>query len=273
MKNTLDEARILMLGSQVLLGFQYRSFFEKGYDKLPWGDRACELSALFALLVTLGALFVPVARHRLIEQGKDSERFHHFAMMVIRLALAPFLVAITLDLAVAGNRILGPSGGAATGALTATAGGAFLYGHFFNRHRKPRTKPEDGMEKTDLAMVLTEPFEKLPEAAKLVHLASLGCIALATIVLMAPAAYHRIVENGEDSERFHRFASRMVLLALALLAPGFSGEVYVVMERAGLPRAAWVCAALLLLSFYAAWFGAMLLLRKRILLHLQEKTA
>ena len=65
----------------------------------------------------------------------------------------------------------------------------------------------------------------------------------------------------------------MVLLALALLAPGFSGEVYVVMERAGLPRAAWVCAALLLLSFYAAWFGAMLLLRKRILLHLQEKTA
>jgi len=298
-KNTLDEARILMLGSQVLLGFQYRSFFEKGYDKLPWGDRACELSALFALLVTLGALFVPVARHRLIEQGKDSERFHHFAMMVIRLALAPFLVAITLDLAVAGNRILGPSGGAATGALTATAGGAFLYGHFFNRHRKPRTKPEDGMEKTDLAhrivqvltearvvlpgaqallgfqlaMVLTEPFEKLPEAAKLVHLASLGCIALATIVLMAPAAYHRIVENGEDSERFHRFASRMVLLALALLAPGFSGEVYVVMERAGLPRAAWVCAALLLLSFYAAWFGAMLLLRKRILLHLQEKTA
>jgi hypothetical protein len=41
---------------------------------------------------------------------------------------------------------------------------------------------------------------------------------------MAPAAYHRIVEQGEDTERFHTLASRMVLLALALLAPGFSAS-------------------------------------------------
>src|SRR4051794_3084783 len=61
-KNALDEARILVLGAQVLLGFQYRVFFEKGYDKLPPADRWCELAALLALLVSVGALFLPASR-------------------------------------------------------------------------------------------------------------------------------------------------------------------------------------------------------------------
>lgn len=80
---------------------------------------------------------------------------------------------------------------------------------------------------------------------------------------MAPAAYHRMVERGQDSERFHSFASRMVLLALALLAPGFAGDLYVVLERAGFPAAAWPCATVTLVAFYAAWFGAMVWLRGR----------
>lgn len=287
-KNALDETRILMLGSQVLLGFQYRAFLEKGFDKLPGADKALQIVALFALLVTVGALFLVPARHRLIEGGNDSERFQDFIMLVARVALAPFSIAITLDLAVAGERIMGPSGGAAVGALTGACAVAFLYGPFAHRDRRPRPPPEDGMEKTDLshrivqvltearvvlpgaqallgfqlAMVLMEPFEQLPKAAKVIHLCSLGFIALATIVLMAPAAYHRIVENGEDTERFHSFASRMVLLAMALIAPGLSGELYVVLLRAGFPGAAPVCGLVALASFYLAWFGATLLVRR-----------
>ena len=80
---------------------------------------------------------------------------------------------------------------------------------------------------------------------------------------MAPAAYHRIVERGEDTERFHTFASRMVLLALALLAPGFAGDVFVVVHRAGFPEGALICSLLTLVCFYTGWFGAMLLLRRR----------
>ena len=114
-----------------------------------------------------------------------------------------------------------------------------------------------------LAMVMMEPFEQLPREAKIVHLASLGFIALATIVLMAPAAYHRIVDRGQDSERFHAFASRMVLLALAFLAPGFAGDLHLVLDRAGFPAAAWPCAAGALVAFYSAWFGAMVLMRSR----------
>ena len=113
-----------------------------------------------------------------------------------------------------------------------------------------------------LAMVLMEPFGQLPKEAKIVHLVGLACIALGTVMLMAPAAYHRIVERGEDTERFHDFASKMVLLAMALLAPGFAADLYVVLVRAGLPGFAWPAAIALLLLYYGVWFGAMLLLCK-----------
>src|SRR5207245_9203283 len=38
-KNALDAARLLVLGAQVLLGFQYRAFFERGYEKLGPAER------------------------------------------------------------------------------------------------------------------------------------------------------------------------------------------------------------------------------------------
>lgn len=288
-KNALDESRILVLGSQVLLGFQYRAFFEKGFEQLSPGERALELAALFLLLLTVGSLFLPASRHRIVEEGYDSARFHRFTMTVMRFVLLPFAVGLSFDLAVAGNRIAGAWGGAAAGALTFLAAMGFWYGHFAHRERKPEEEPEDEMEDTpleqriiqvltesrillpgaqallgfQLAMVLMEPFERLPRAAQLVHLGSLGFIALATIVLMAPPAYHRIVERGRDTERFHAFASKMVVLALALLGPGFAGDLYVVLQRAGYRLAALPVALGTLLVFYAAWFGAMFFIRRR----------
>ena len=288
-KNALDEARILVLGSQVLLGFQYRAFFEKGFEKLGTAERVLEIAALFALLVTVGALFLPAARHRIVEAGFDSARFHRFTMAVMRFVLLPFAIGLSFDLAVAGNRIAGAWAGAASGALTFLAAAAFWYGHFARDDRQGEEDAEDAMEEPpleqrivqvltearvvlpgaqallgfQLAMVLMEPFTQLPRPAQLVHLGSLGFIALATIVLMAPAAYHRIVERGRDTERFHAFASRMVLLALALLGPGFAGDLYVVLQRAGYRHAALPVAIGALLTFYAAWFGAMFLVRHR----------
>ncbi len=287
-KNALDEARMLVLGAQVLLGFQYRGFFEKAYDELSPVERALKMAALFALLATIGALFLIAGRHRIVEQGRDSARFHRFTRAVMQVVLLPFALALGFDLAIAGNRIGGAATGAAGGALTLAAALALWYGPFALRGRRIAEKEEDAMEDTplehrivevltearvQLAIVLMETFAKLPRDAQLVHLASLGFVTLATIVLMAPAAYHRIVERGRDTERFHGFASRMLLLALALLGPGFSGDLYVVLQRAGFARAALPVAAATLLVFYGAWFGAMFLLRRRRAPALRERTA
>jgi hypothetical protein len=288
-KNALDEARILVLGAQVLLGFQYRAFFEHGYEELSAAERALELGALFALLVVVAALFLPAARHRIVEHGRGTARFHHFTMLVMRLVLLPFALGLSFDLAIAGNRIAGPWGGAASGALAFAAALALWYGHFFHRDRQEEEEPEDAVEDTplehriievltearillpgaqallgfQLAMVLMEAFPRLPHAVQLVHLGSLGFVALATVVLMAPPAYHRIVERGRDTERFHAFASKMVLTALALLGPGFAGDLYVVLRRAGYERSALAIAVAALVIFYFGWFGAMAILRMR----------
>ena len=48
-----------------------------------------------------------------------------------------------------------------------------------------------------LAIVLTDGFEKLPAGLKLIHGAALIFVALAIILLMTPAPYHRIVYAGQ----------------------------------------------------------------------------
>ena len=248
-KNALDEARMLVLGAQVLLGFQYRGFFEKTYDELSPVERALKMAALFALLATIGALFLIASRHRIVEQGRDSARFHRFTRAVMQVVLLPFALALGFDLAIAGNRIGGAATGAAGGALTLAAALALWYGPFALRGRRIAEEAEDTMEDTplehrivevlnearvllpgaqallgfQLAIVLMETFAKLPRDAQLVHLASLGFVTFATIVLMAPAAYHRIVFSGQDAEEVHGVGSWFVTCATIPLAFGLAG--------------------------------------------------
>ena len=115
-----------------------------------------------------------------------------------------------------------------------------------------------------LAMTLMQGYEPLPESSKDMHLAATCAIAVTVVFLMAPPAYHRIVEGGEDTERFHRFASWMVLAAMVSLPLGFAGDLWVVVRKhLGSLTAAHVSAAAALLFFYGLWFAAMLALRAR----------
>lgn len=110
--------------------------------------------------------------------------------------------------------------------------------------------------------VFMERFEQLPPSLKELHIASLVAVAVCTILLMTPAAYHRIVEAGNDSEQFHRFASRILLAAMAFLALGVSGDFAVILLRVFSSAAlAAALASLLLIFFLVAWFGSTLYLR------------
>ena len=51
-----------------------------------------------------------------------------------------------------------------------------------------------------LIAMLMENFEKLPSASQYLHLVSLFLIAVSIILLIAPAAYQRRVEEGEDTD-------------------------------------------------------------------------
>src|SRR5581483_12256355 len=60
------------------------------------------------------------------------------------------------------------------------------------------------------AIVFTDSFEKLPRSSQLVHFITLIFTTLAIVLLIAPAAYHRIAESGEDNESFHNIASYLL---------------------------------------------------------------
>src|SRR2546423_15410222 len=101
-----------------------------------------------------------------------------------------------------------------------------------------------------------ESFDKLPDSSRYIHFASLAMVALSIVLLMTPAAYHRIVERGEETEHFHRFASRVLIAAMIPLGLGVCGDFFVVARKITQSEAVAMIAALcVLLFFFMMWFG------------------
>lgn len=200
---------------------------------------------LLLLLAVVGLVMLPAARHRIVERGQDTPGMLLFTKWCLRLALLPLALAIGIDLFTAGAQVGGNRVGAAISGGAVLLSIALWYGIVVLR--EPREKEEEDVKETpleekivqvltearvvfpgaqallgfQLAMMMMESFEKLPQSSKIVHLVSLCFIAATTTLLIAPAAFHRLVERGEDTERFHSFASAMVVLAMITLAPGF----------------------------------------------------
>lgn len=290
-KTGLDELRILVLGVQILLGFQYRAVLERGFAQLPPSAQVGNLVALGLLLLALALLLLPAPYHYLVLQGNNSQGFQRLISRTAGLALLPFALSLGAGLYVVAVKLLGQAGGLVAGLLGAAVALFWWYGYELLR-RPGRAAREDGAMQEDgnagpaeqtavkdkitdaltevrmvlpgaqallgfqFAGMLVEGFDKLPESSKWIHLASLGLIALSTILLMTPAAYHRIVYDGENTEEFYHFASRMLLAAMAFLALGLAGDFYVVLLKV-INSPAWALAltGLLLVVFFGLWFG------------------
>ena len=289
-QNALDETRMLVLGIQVLLGLNLKATFEPGFARLTELARDLKLVSLGLLLLAFGVIVAPAARHRLLDRGEDSASLHRFTVHATAFGLLPFATALGIDLFVAGAMTSSYVCGAASG-ITATAVAlAAWYGvPWLSRHGGPSSKeanvePAKLDEKVrhvltearvvlpgtqallgfQLITVFLEAFEKIPAAQKALHLASLGAVALTVVLLMLPAAYHRIAEDGEATERMHGVASRCVVAAMALLALGLSGELAVVIVHVtGSVVAAAASAAVTFLVLSIAWFGWALLRRRK----------
>ena len=283
---------MLVLGSQVLLGFQYRSAFEPGFEKLPLSSQYLKLSALGLMLIALGLLLAPGAYHRIVEEGEDTHALHRFTTKMMDFALLPFAVALGFDAYVAAERTLGSALALTLGLGASLLALFFWYGLELKRRgeREPEIREEQEMEREEdskrggskikdkikhvltecrvvlpgaqallgfqFVTTLMESFEKLPSSSKYVHLASLVLVAVSIVLLMTPAAYHRIVERGEETEHFHRFASRMLIAAMMPLALGISGDLFVVVRKITESSASAIASMVVsLLFFYGLWFG------------------
>jgi heme O synthase-like polyprenyltransferase len=115
-----------------------------------------------------------------------------------------------------------------------------------------------------LIIVLTSAFASLPALSKLIHALALGTMALTVILLVTPAAYHRIVYDGEHSEDMHRTGSRLVTAATIPLALGMVGDVYVTIQLMSGSTAVGIAAAAFALAVLAGlWLVYPLAMRQR----------
>ena len=297
-QNALDEARTLILGSQILLGFQYDSIFQRGFDELPDDARLLKLVALGLMVIAMILLMAPAPFHRLVERGNDSQRLLRYATRCVQWGMLPFAIGFGIDVHVVFERLAGFGAGVAAGSAILFVAIFFWYGMELLQNMKGEGKPENDVPSDDrpgdrertsvrdkvrhvltearvvlpgaqallgfqfIAMI-TEPFKELPQGTKYVHAASLIAVAISTILLMTPAAYHRLVEKGEDTERFHRLGGRFVLAAMVPLALGVSGDIYVVLRKViGSHLLAASLSGVMLAIFALFWFILPLYLRR-----------
>ncbi|HEX8069753.1 MAG TPA: DUF6328 family protein [Pyrinomonadaceae bacterium] len=292
-QNALDEARMLVLGSQILVGFEFRAAFDAGFERLTPHAQYMKMLSLGLMLLAVALIMWPSAYHRLAARGEDTPAVHRFTTRVLCLALLPFAVGLGLDVFVAVELLYGTLAATAAGVMIGLLALFFWYGlEVWRRLKLPAEHERElAMSKEQEAeagggskikdkikhvlteartvlpgaqallgfqfiSIFTDAFTKLPASSKSLHLVCLALVALSVILLMTPAAYHRIVEEGEETEQFHRFASRVLLAAMVPLALGVCGDFYVVLrkvtESATLSA---VVAALLLAVFYGLWFG------------------
>ena len=295
-KIALDESRMLILGTQILLGFQYRAAFEESFEQFPRSSQLLEIPTLIMLLIAVALLLSSGAYHRIVRGGSDARDVHDFATRVMDLALVPFALVLSIDVYLVMRTLVGPIAAATHGSLTGVTAFFFWYGFGLvstsrrksksRSHELPgRASPTELKDKIDHALtearvvlpgaqallgfqlltMLMQGFDKLPAASKYVHVASLSLMAFSVILLMTPAAYHRIVEEGEQTQRFHDIASRFLIAAMVTLPLGICGDLYVVVQKVTHSITIALIFSIIVLSFfYGLWFGFTLYRRKQI---------
>ena len=292
----LDETRILILGSQILLGFQFQGAFRPAFENLPFHDRVVWVAALGLVTLTLAFLITPSVQHRIVEGGQDTKRLLGVIGRYAGLSLAPFALALGADLFLAVEPVLGLVPGLAIGILFCGLALLFWYGLETLRarivglrertmtsrepeheHTSLETKVEQMLTEArvvlpgaqallgfQLVITFSEACEKLSLASKLVHLVALGLVALTVIWLMAPAAFHRIVYAGEDTPEFHALGTRFLLAASVTLALGISADLGVVVMKVVVSgMAGGIAAAVSLIVLAGLWHVYPLVLRRR----------
>ncbi len=280
-KKGLSEIRTTVLGVQILLGFQYSVLFQSGFPHLSTLRRSMELLAAGLLLTCIVLLLAPVAFHQITAKGQSTAAQERFAKRMLEISLLPFTLAIGAAVIVAIGEAFAPAA-VAVGIAASLASAALWYG-WGMLMAKPRAAPHQGVQpiplKDRLDDLMTETrivlpgvqallgfqliaylnngFAKLAPAAKTAHGVGLVLLLAAMILLMTSAPFHRLAEDGRDTERVCRFTARLILAALALLGAAFATDAYVVTSvitaDASLALAAALAAAIASAILWFAW--------------------
>jgi hypothetical protein len=287
LKIALDESRLLILGAQVLFGFQFEAAFQELFVSLPVSSRYVHCAGLLLLLISVGLLIAPSLFHQIIFEGEDRPGAIAAATALAGASLLPLTIGLGAAAFVVFERLFGHNFGIAAGACFTAVALALLYGLGLSLRQKRRLPMPEREHRTSLpskieqmltearviipgaqallgfqlVATLTNAFDELPAAFKYIHCAGLCAVALSVVLLMTPAAVHRIGFGGEDDPAFFRIGSRLVIAGSIPLAAGIAADVAVVFFKAtgsaNLATGAGAASLATLLGFWLllpAWY-------------------
>jgi hypothetical protein len=290
-KVALDELRMQMLGVQVLFGFQLQGVFQDGFAQTSRSGRWVDAAALSLIVLTLGLLVAVPSQHRLVDRGNATKRIFAVANRFAEWALLPFALSLALDFFLVADRYL-PDYAVASAVSAGLAAVAFWYGlgsalrltvKQKEQRQMPAETPTDVHAKIEqmltearvilpgaqallgfqFVVTMSKTFAQLAPGDQHVHFAALCAVALSVMLLITPAAVHRITFRGQDVLRFHQIGSIIVTLALVPLALGVTGDFYLAASRMVDSKSiAASGAGIAFIVLAILWYGVPLLLRR-----------
>jgi amino acid transporter len=110
-----------------------------------------------------------------------------------------------------------------------------------------------------LAFLLLAPFQprfaQLPGSLRNTFFASIACATLATVLLIAPSAHHRLRWRARDKERLLRIGNQVALWGTVFLAAAIVLALYVVTNVLYVSQVALLAAGVAVAVFGWVWYG------------------
>ena len=113
-----------------------------------------------------------------------------------------------------------------------------------------------------LSLAFTQRFQELEGFGLAVYTTALMSTALATVVLIAPVSFHRLVFRRRQKAALVVVADRLLLVGLALLIPAISSSVLLILDVALGRGPAIVGSALTILVGLLTWYALPLAIRR-----------
>src|SRR5215212_6500513 len=127
-QKTLSEVRTLVLGAQILFGFQYQAIFRPRFENLPPDAKLLEAMVFTVMLTIIVLLIAPSPFHRICEKGEATQRQLTYTNMIVGVALVLFAPVIGVNVVMTVSIYLGTPLAVLLGVTTASLAAWFWFG-------------------------------------------------------------------------------------------------------------------------------------------------
>jgi Family of unknown function (DUF6328) len=115
-----------------------------------------------------------------------------------------------------------------------------------------------------LTVPFTQRFSQLSEFQEDLYFGVMMCIALATVMLVAPTAGHRILFRRQQKEYIVTLSNNLALVGLALLAIAICGVIALISDFIFGTRASIASTIVMAVAFAAFWFVGPIIRRQNL---------